>query len=314
MQVFLPLPMRPTIVNVYLVRAGAEWTLIDTGMNTEDSVAAFRGALADVGIAPERITRLVGTHHHVDHFGTSGPYRTLTHAQVWLHPLEAERATLTGHVGGESTDHLRLHGVPDVPADQRLPPPSRFFGTWYAPAAPDHLLGDEDEIPLGDGRSLEAIWTPGHTRGHLCFLHERTRSLFSGDHIPGGKGTVIIDPPEGDMRAYIASLWRLLALPIDTLFPAHGSPQGAAERRIRGLIEHRLEREAKVSAALDFEPRTLRELVERAYADTPRELWGYAERSLLAHLMALKEDGRAEVEGERWRTGERRCVPAPRGE
>jgi len=71
-QVYLPLPMRPTIVNVYLVRAGATWTLIDTGMNTADSVRAFRGALDEIGIAPEAITRLVATHHHVDHFGTSG--------------------------------------------------------------------------------------------------------------------------------------------------------------------------------------------------------------------------------------------------
>src|SRR5439155_14358330 len=81
-QVYLPLPVRPSIVNVYLVRAGATWTLIDTGMNTDESVAAFRGALAEVGIAPESIVRLVGTHHHVDHFGTSGPYREFTHADV----------------------------------------------------------------------------------------------------------------------------------------------------------------------------------------------------------------------------------------
>src|SRR5438046_475050 len=93
-QVFLPLPMRPTIVNVYLVRAGDGWTLIDTGMNTEASVAAFRGALDAVGIGERAITRLVGTHHHVDHFGTSGPFRELTHAEVYLHPLEAERATM----------------------------------------------------------------------------------------------------------------------------------------------------------------------------------------------------------------------------
>src|SRR5205814_7587051 len=92
-QVYLPLPVRPTIINVYLVRAGATWTLIDTGMNTEDGAAAFQRALADVGIAPESITRLVATHHHVDHYGRSEPVRTLTHAEVYLHPLEADRAT-----------------------------------------------------------------------------------------------------------------------------------------------------------------------------------------------------------------------------
>ena len=89
-QVFLPLPFKPTIINVYLVRAGDTWTLVDTGMHTGDSKRAFAAVLAEHDIAPTAITRMVCTHHHIDHYGTSGPYRDLTHAQVFLHPLEAE--------------------------------------------------------------------------------------------------------------------------------------------------------------------------------------------------------------------------------
>ena len=140
-------------------------------------------------------------------------------------------------------------------------------------------------------------------RGQLCFLQPRIRALFTGDHIPGGSGTVIIDPPEGDMAAYVASLARLLGEPIETLFPAHGSPQAAARKRVEWLIAHREEREKKVLAALEDEPRTLAELVGRAYADTPRELWTYAERSLLAHLIKLENAGAASRDGERWRAG-----------
>ena len=102
------------------------------------------------------------------------------------------------------------------------------------------------------------------------------------------------------MSAYIASLERLLREPVDSIFPGHGSPQGGAKRRIRWLISHRLEREAEVLAALSREPATLSTLVERAYADTPRELWGYAERSLLAHLLKLEAERHATREGERW--------------
>src|SRR5947208_14627690 len=87
-QVYLPLPVRPSIVNVYLVRAGATWTLIDTGMTTDERVAAFRGALADVGIAPEPTVRLVGSHHHGDPFATSGPCRESTPADVPPPPRE----------------------------------------------------------------------------------------------------------------------------------------------------------------------------------------------------------------------------------
>ena len=167
----------------------------------------------------------------------------------------------------------------------------------------DRRLAGGELVPLASAErdwTLRAIHTPGHARGHLCFHHAGTRSLFSGDHITGGTGTVIIDPPEGDMGDYIASLEKLLAEPIDTLFPGHGSPQGAAHRRIRGLIAHRLEREAKVLAALDDTPRAPAELVERAYTDTPRELWRYAERSLLAHLLKLERERKAVREGERW--------------
>src|SRR5438552_15611340 len=85
-EVFLPLPMRPTIVNVYLIRAGGSWTLVDTGMNTEDSRNAFRGALTEIGIAPAAVTRLAGTHHHVHHFGPAPPSPHPTHARATPHP------------------------------------------------------------------------------------------------------------------------------------------------------------------------------------------------------------------------------------
>src|SRR5262245_576618 len=100
-QVFLPLPMKPTIVNVYLVRAGRTWTLIDTGMQTGDARRAFEGTLAEHGIAPHEITRLIATHHHIDHYGMSGPLRELTHAEVLIHPLEAERAAASATAPGE---------------------------------------------------------------------------------------------------------------------------------------------------------------------------------------------------------------------
>ena len=167
----------------------------------------------------------------------------------------------------------------------------------------DRVLADGDTVDLAPGVgawSLRVLHTPGHARGHLCFLHPRTRSLFCGDHIPGGTGTVIIDPPEGNMAAYVRSLGRLLEEPVETLFPGHGSPQGAAKRRIEWLISHRRKREALVLAALAEEPEPLAALVQRAYRDTPPDLWEYAERSLLAHLEKLEAEGRAAREGERW--------------
>ena len=297
-QLHLPLPMRPTIINVYLVRAGDTWTLIDTGMNTEDSVAAFRGALADMGIAETAITRLVGTHHHVDHFGTSGPYRDLTHAEVYLHPLEAERATMMGHIGGENTEYLRQHGVPDVAPDRRLPPPSRFFGTWYAPATPDHLLGDEDEIPLGDGRTLEAIWTPGHTPGHCCLLLKPDGILFVGDHLlPKITPHVGLWPngPENPLGDFLASHEKIQRFEARMVCPAHGPVYEDHRRRARQLIDFHRVRKLAMLELIRRRPLTAYEVALDAFAiaaDNRFQVMA-ATYETLAHLELLRREGRA---------------------
>ncbi len=284
-QVYLPLPVRPSIVNVYLVRAGATWTLIDTGMNTDESVAAFRGALAEVGIAPESIVRLVGTHHHVDHFGTSGPYQELTRADVYLHPLEADRVTMMAHIEGENTEYMRRHGVPDVPADRRLPSPLKHFGKLFAPAEPDHLLGDEDEIPLGDGRTLEVIWTPGHTPGHCCLLLKPERILFVGDHLlPKITPHVGLWPngPENPLGDFLA------------VCPAHGPVYEDHRRRARQLIDFHRVRKLTMLELIRRRAMTAYEVALDAFAIAPDNRFQVmaATYETLAHLELLRREGR----------------------
>jgi glyoxylase-like metal-dependent hydrolase (beta-lactamase superfamily II) len=297
-QVLLPLPMPPRVVNVYLVRAGDAWTLIDTGMNTDESVRAFRTALADVGVAPASIVRVVGTHHHVDHFGTSGPYRELTRAEVYLHPLEAERATAMAHVGGENSEYLRRHGVPDVPPDRRLPAPARFFGTWYAPAQPDHLLGDEDELPLGDGRSLEVIWTPGHTPGHCCLLLEPDRILFVGDHLlPKITPHVGLWPngPDNPLGDFLASHEKIQRVEARLVCPAHGGIYEDHRRRARQLIDFHRVRKLTMLEAIRRRPATAYEVALDAFAIDPENRFQVmaATYETLAHLELLRREGRA---------------------
>jgi glyoxylase-like metal-dependent hydrolase (beta-lactamase superfamily II) len=103
------------------------------------------------------------------------------------------------------------------------------------------------------------------------------------------------------MAAYMVSLERLAQLDVEMLFPGHGTPQGAARRRIRSLLRHRREREERVLHALADGPRSVAELVEVVYADVSRDLWPWAERSLFAHLLKLEAERRAARDGERWR-------------
>src|SRR5208337_5545955 len=91
-EIFLPLPMRPTIINVYLIDCGGAWALIDTGMNTPDSIRTLEEAFAQVGTRIEDLDVLIATHHHIDHFGASGEIQRRSGAKVHIHQLEAERA------------------------------------------------------------------------------------------------------------------------------------------------------------------------------------------------------------------------------
>ena len=262
-----PMKTRPlppaTHTNAYLV-GEQEMALIDPGSADPAELEPLFRLIDVLGADGRRLKMVLLTHHHPDHVAGVKAVRARFNV-----PVGAHRETAS-HVGA------------------------------------DQMLQDGEEIALAPGIgdwNLRVLHTPGHARGHLCFFQPRTRALFTGDHIPGGAGTVIIDPPEGDMAAYIAALERLIDLPIETLFPGHGAPQGAAQRRIRGLIEHRRRRETKALEALGEVAEPLAALVERAYADTPRDLWSYAERSLHAHLLKLEAEGRAIREGDRWRSG-----------
>lgn len=181
------------------------------------------------------------------------------------------------HVGGAAALATR-RGVPIAahPATAR-----RLAGR-----VPVTRLIEDGEVVHG----ATAIHTPGHAEGHLCF--EVGGATIAGDMV-AGLGTILIDPGEGDMAHYLASLERLLARPAAALLPAHGPaiPDGPA--KLREYLAHRRMREARVAAALSGAPRPVRELLPLAYADTPEALWPLAERSLLAHLVKLVREGKA---------------------
>jgi glyoxylase-like metal-dependent hydrolase (beta-lactamase superfamily II)/8-oxo-dGTP pyrophosphatase MutT (NUDIX family) len=209
---------------------------------------------AILAAADGRIRWIVCTHTHRDHSPAAAALKAETGAQ--------------------------LIGRPARPGD-------RQDGTF----APDHAPQDGERLVLADGVALQAIHTPGHASNHLCYLLEPTRMLFTGDHVMQGS-TVIIDPPDGDMRAYLASLDRLLELDPAILAPGHGYLIGTPQREVRRLIAHRLARENKVRAALEaLGPATLEALVPEVYDDVDPRRHRAAARSLLAHLEKLIAEG-----------------------
>jgi glyoxylase-like metal-dependent hydrolase (beta-lactamase superfamily II) len=165
---------------------------------------------------------------------------------------------------------------------------------------PDRVFAHGDVLDCGEF-TLRAIHTPGHASNHLCYLLDREKLLFTGDHIMQGS-TVVINPPDGDMVAYLQSLESLLELDIERVAPGHGHPIEEPHNEARRLIAHRLKREQKVIDAFGVNnPATLDELLPIVYADTPPRLHQVARRSLHAHLLKLAHDGRVWQQGERWK-------------
>jgi len=182
----------------------------------------------------------------------------------------------------------------------------RVFGQPApAGAAQDQTFAPDEEPVNGDliateAGTLKALHTPGHASNHLCYLLMEQELLFSGDHIMQGS-TVVINPPDGDMKAYLESLYDLLAEPVRCIAPAHGFLMGRPESVIDYLITHRLAREHKVARVLKhLSPASLKALTAEAYDDVPSAIHGVAARSALAHLLKLEADGRATREGETW--------------
>lgn len=164
---------------------------------------------------------------------------------------------------------------------------------------PDRVLADGDQL-VSDAFAIRAVHTPGHASNHVCFHHEASDWVFTGDHVIDGS-TVVINPPDGNMKQYIESLRRLRSMGCAALAPGHGEVIHDPERAIDWIIEHRLEREARVVAALKANPDiTTRELVPHVYKDVDKKLYGLAERSLLAHLIKLEEDGLSLLANDRW--------------
>jgi len=164
--------------------------------------------------------------------------------------------------------------------------------------APNRVLQDGERLE-GEGWTLTALATPGHTSNHLCLALEGTGILFTGDHVMGWS-TTIVSPPDGDMADYMASLDRLLARDDRVYYPAHGPAIEQPHDHVRKLIEHRRMREQQVLERLGGGATTIEAMVPAMYRDTDPRLYPAAARSVLAHLLDLERRGLVARGGETW--------------
>lgn len=161
--------------------------------------------------------------------------------------------------------------------------------------SPDVTLKDGDIIQ-GEGWTIEAIHTPGHTSNHLCFALREENCIFVGDHVMGWS-TTVVSPPDGDMRAYIESLRKVMERDEKLYYPTHGDAITKAQRFVNATIAHRHQREAQILRAIESGNHSIEGIVALCYKDIDVRLHPAAARSVLAHLIMMEEDGKVTADG-----------------
>ena len=260
-----PSPFTFTGTQTHLVGT-TELAVIDPG---PDEPAHLEALLALIAGRP--VTAIVVTHHHRDHSPATRPLQAATGAPIV--------------------------GAAPVFVSEDGPRADAAFDRDYRP---DRILTEGDTV-TGDGWTLQAIATPGHTSNHLSFALPETGALFAGDHVMGWS-TTVVSPPDGDMTAYMASLEKLLGREDRVYYPGHGDRIDKPQRLVRGLLGHRKQREGQILRLLADGPQPIAAMVGRMYVGLDPRLLPAAERSVLAHLYDLRGRGLvSEADGGLWR-------------
>ncbi|MCQ4046410.1 MBL fold metallo-hydrolase [Streptantibioticus rubrisoli] len=308
----VPIPDNPLgHTLVYLLDTDRGPVLIDTGWDDPDSWDTLVNGLAGCGTSVGEVYGVLLTHHHPDHHGLSGRVREASGAWLAMHAADAEVVRRTRQAPPELwldylIGKLAAAGAPD----EHIAPlrGARAAGRGRVlpggrPALPDREIvpGELADVP---GRRLRAVWTPGHTPGHVCLHLEEGRRLFSGDHLLPGitphiglyedPGT--ITDPLGD---YLDSLERIARLDPAEVLPAHQHAFAGAPHRVRELLAHHAARLADLRALIAARPLTPWQLAQamrwnRPWTELPYRSRNIAVAEAEAHLRRLVTAGLAE--------------------
>ena len=248
-QIRLPMTGNPLrYVNGYLIVDDDGPLLVDCGWKLDDVYEALVAGLRASGFALADLRRLIVTHHHFDHYGLAGTLRRQGVPELLMHARDWERvkAVADERSFDSIADAWLARNGYDVGIDDE-----EFFRRWEL-AEPTHFPVDGERI----GR-LEAIWTPGHSPGHLCFFDTRSGRMLTGDHVldPITPHVGYWHEQRGDpMGDYVASLTKVAARETSGALPAHGEPFGDLRGRAAAIVAHTAERERAILTVLAASP------------------------------------------------------------
>jgi glyoxylase-like metal-dependent hydrolase (beta-lactamase superfamily II) len=306
----VPIPNNPLrYVLVYAFETDKGPYIVDAGWNTDDAFNTLVAGLAQAGFDIGDVQGVMVTHIHPDHYGLAGRVREASGAWVSLHSADAalihdryeEPADLLKQIGAM----LRRMGAPPEELDS-LQNASMPVLPFVTQGRPDVLMedGDKPEVP---GWDLQAIWTPGHSPGHVCFWEAGNRLMLSGDHVlPRITPNIPFHPQAGHnpLGDFLKSLDKVGAYEAEEVLPAHEHRFVGLQDRVDELKHHHEQRFQEAIGAIRNGTDTAWGIAEHMKWSRPwNRIEGFMRRAAvgetLAHLRALEERGvlRA-VEGE----------------
>jgi len=299
----IPLPI-PSLryLNSYLVKAKDQCLLIDTGMCSDAAFNELSRQLAEIGFQPQNLTEILVTHFHIDHVGLISRLRKLSGAKLLISAKESQATRLTtSQRQWERWVHFYEDaGIPTEILEQMfMATPSYSYPEIYEELCnPSRSLRNGDEISIGE-YSFWAVWTPGHSPGHICLYEPERRLLVAGDHI-----LLTITPhvtqwrEEGNPLAeYLTSLEKVGKLDVDVVLPGHGELFNDHRKRIRELEDHHKSRAMEILSELQKQRLTAYQIASRIHWDVDFPSWDsfpafqkfLAVGETLAHLRFLEE-------------------------
>jgi glyoxylase-like metal-dependent hydrolase (beta-lactamase superfamily II) len=239
--------------------------IIDPGPDDDGDVAALLDA-----VRGETVTHIFVTHTHRDHSPAVPKVKAATGAIV-------------------------LAEGPHRPSRALHPGESRLEAGGDTNFRPDKVLADGDVVQ-GEGWTIEALTTPGHTANHMAYAYKEGNAIFCGDHVMAWS-TSVVAPPDGSMADYMESLHKLARRPETLYFPGHGNPIADAPRFVQSYIRHRQAREASIRHRLSKGEADIPTLVRAIYIGIDPRLVSAAGMSVLAHLEGMVARGEVQTEG-----------------
>lgn len=306
----IPLPIKaPRYVLVYALELPDGLAIVDAGWDTPEAWDALVAGLGSAGATPGDVRAILVTHIHPDHHGLAGRVRAVSGAWIGMHRGEAQ--TLPAAQYGDVDDFIEVSyrwlvgcGAPEEQA-RTLAGTADEWLPFVDMAEPDRLFDDGVLVGL-PGWDLRAVWTPGHTPGHLCFFDQRRHLLFSGDHVlPRISPNISVHPqqPENPLGDFLDSFARLSTLDADEVLPAHEYRFAGLAERLADVREHHEARLVELRDLVEAGPgATTWELAQRLTWSRPWErIMGLQRRGAigetLAHLNLLRERGLVRNEG-----------------